>query len=74
MVNKSLECIDLALGYYMVEQKISRENLASMLDMSSESLRNKRNGKTPWTWNEILKISDILGKTPDELAGLSVPV
>ena len=70
MVQRTLESIDLAIGYYMLEQKINREQMASILGMSSNSLRWKREGKTPWTWNEILNISEILGKTPDELAGL----
>lgn len=70
MVHQTLESIDLAISHFMVEQKITREQMAELLGMSSNSLRSKRNGETPWTWFEILKISDLLGKTPDQLAGL----
>ena len=61
--------IDSAIGDYMKEQKLSQTQLAAKLDMSANSLRNKRTGQTDWSWSEILTLSNIMGKTPDELSG-----
>lgn len=67
---QAIESIDLAIGYFMVEQKITREQMANLMSMSANTLRWKREGKNAWTWEEILRLSDITGKTPDELAGI----
>lgn len=71
---QAVKSIDLAIGYFMVEQKLTREQMASLLGMSTNSLRWKREGKKDWTWSEILRLSDITGKSPDELAGLKAAV
>lgn len=73
MEEKAIKAIDLAIGYFMVEQKINREQMAALLGMSTNTLRWKREGKTDWSWSEILRLSDITGKSPDELAGLKSP-
>ena len=70
----AIKSIDLAIGYFMVEQKLNREQMASLLGMSTNTLRWKREGKTSWLWDEILLISDITGKSPDELAGIKTVV
>lgn len=67
---KAIEAIDRNIGYFMVEQKITREQMAALLDMSANTLRWKREGKSEWAWSEVLMLSDITGKSPDELAGL----
>ena len=74
MEEQAVRAIDLAIGYFMVEQKLTREQMASLLGMSTNSLRWKREGKKDWTWSEILRLSDITGKSPDELAGLKAAV
>lgn len=73
MEEKAIKAIDLAIGYFMVEQKINREQMAALLGMSTNTLRWKREGKKDWSWSEILRLSDITGKSPDELAGLKSP-
>lgn len=70
-MEQAVKSIDLAIGYFMVEQKITREQMAKLLGMSTNSLRWKREGKKDWTWSEILRLSDITGKSPNELAGYS---
>lgn len=67
-----LNAIDLAISYYMAEQKITREQMAQLMGMSANTLRWKREGKTDWTLSEVLRISDLTGKTIDELAGMTV--
>ena len=73
MEDRAVKTIDLAIGYFMVEQKLTREQMAELLGISTNTLRWKREGKTDWSWSEILRLSDITGKSPDELAGLKSP-
>lgn len=70
MATDTLSSIDRHIGYFMVEQKITCEQMASLMDMSANTLRWKREGKSKWLWDEILRLSDITGKSPDVLAGL----
>ena len=62
--------IDRAIGYYMADNKLTREQMSELIGMSTNTLRWKREGKSEWTLSEILKLSEIIGKTPDELTGL----
>ena len=71
MEQQTIKTIDLAIGYFMAEQKITRGQMASMLGMSANTLRWKREGKSDWSLSEILRLSDITGKSLDELAGLT---
>ena len=71
MVQRTVESIDKAIAYHMVDEKLTREDVAKELGISTLSLRMKRNGERDWKWSEILKIAEMVGKTPDEIAGLS---
>lgn len=71
MEQRTIEAIDLAIAYFMAEQKISRGQMAELMEMSANTLRWKREGKTDWTWSELLRLSDITGKSPNELAGIA---
>jgi len=59
--------IDRAIGYYMADNKLTREQMSELMGMSTNTLRWKREGKNEWTLSEILKLSEIIGKSPDEL-------
>lgn len=59
--------IDKAISYYMVDNNLTREQMANKLGMSPNTLRWKREGKNEWLLSEVLKLSDITGKSPDEL-------
>lgn len=61
--------IDRAIGYYMADNKLTREQMSELIGMSTNTLRWKREGKSEWTLSEILKLSEIIGKTPNELTG-----
>lgn len=69
MEQQVLNAIDLAIRYYMAEQEITREQMAKLMGMTANTLRWKREGKTDWTLSEILRLSDLTGKSIDELAG-----
>lgn len=71
MEQQAVKSISVAIAAFMEEQKITREQMANMLGMSANSLRWKREGKKDWSWSEILALSDLTGKTPDELAGIT---
>ena len=74
LVDETLTSIDRQIGYFMVEQKLTREQMANLLGMNTNTLRWKREGKSAWRWDEILRLSEITGKSPDELAGLKQAV
>lgn len=61
--------IDRAIGYYMADNKLTREQMSELMGMSANTLRWKREGKNEWTLSEILKLSEIIGKSPNELTG-----
>lgn len=69
-VGKSTIAIDEAIAFFMFEQKLTVEKMASLLNMAPNTLRAKRSGERPWTWNEVMQLADITGKSLDELAGL----
>ena len=68
---QAAKSIDLSIGYFMVEKKINNGQMANLLGMSANTLRWQREGKTDWSWSEILLLSEILGKSPDVLSGLA---
>ena len=70
MENEVLASIDHTIAYYMVDNKLTQTDMARLLGMSTNTLRWKREGKSGWSWSEILTLSRIVGKTPDEIAGL----
>lgn len=66
------QSIDRAIGYYMTDNKLTREQMAELIGISTNTLRWKREGKNEWLLSEILKLSEITGKSPDELTGFNV--
>lgn len=67
-VDKSIvNAIDCAIADYLKANNVTREAMSQEMGMSSNSLRWKREGKYDWTWAEVLKLSEILGLTVDEL-------
>lgn len=61
--------IDRAISYYITDKKINHDQLAEYLGISSSALYNKRNGKNEWLLSELVKLSELMGKTIDELTG-----
>ena len=65
------QSIDRAIAYYMVDNGLSQKEMASLLGMTANTLRQKRSGKSDWYWSEVLNLSRIVGKSLDELAGIA---
>ena len=64
------EAVDKAIRRFYVDNRDFRySDLAHDLGISVNALSNKRRGITDWKWSEILKLCEILGISPDTLAG-----
>lgn len=70
MDKHTLRAINAALENYTSEEKVTYSQVCGKLGISAASLANKRKGVTDWKWSEILALSEMMGLTPDELAGL----
>ena len=70
MCRHELKAIDKSIAYYMADTGLTREQVAKQLGMSANTLRWKRAGESDWSWSEILTLSELTGKTPDELADI----
>ncbi len=69
MADKSvIRAIDAAIADYMSAENITQLQMAEKLNISPNTLRWKRAGKHDWSWSEILRISDMTGMSPNELA------
>lgn len=55
---------------FMFETQTTLEQVARHLGISNVTLRSKLRGQSEWRWSEILKLCELTGKSPDELAGL----
>lgn len=61
--------IDRAIGHYMADNKLTREQMAERMSMSTNTLRWKREGKNEWYLSEVIELSELLEKSIDELTG-----
>ena len=69
-----ISSIDRNIGYFMVEQKINREQMAALMGMSANTLRWKREGRSEWLLSEVIALSKLTGKSIGELSGLQTAV
>lgn len=63
--------IDRKISVYCVIHKMSQDSFAKLMGISTNTLHSKRSGYTDWKWSEILQLSEILGESPNELAGIA---
>ena len=55
------------IGAWLLDKNHTTQDLASQLDMSPQTLGNRLDGTFDWSWAEIVKLSKVLGCTPNEL-------
>ena len=67
-----IRAIDCAISHYIADKKITRDQMAELLGMSANTLRWKREGKNEWLLSEVLKLSDLMGVSLDELTEFKV--
>lgn len=58
------------LGAWLLEKGNTRDVLSAALGMTRPTL-NTRLKEGGWSWVEVLRICEITGATPNELAGIS---
>ena len=70
MTGTAYKAVDKAIRRFYVDNDGFRySDLAHDLGISVNALSMKRRGLTDWKWSEILKLCEILGISPDTLAG-----
>ena len=57
---------------YVKAEGITKDDLAERLGIRRSAFYMKMGGKSPWTLNEAVKLSGLLGITVDELAELAL--
>ena len=62
--------IDREIMLYMEQKDLSQTEMASLLDMTTNTLRSKRRGDNDWTWSELMRMCELFEETPNELTGL----
>lgn len=70
MEDSIVKTIAAEIGGYLTANKKTFGWLAEQLGITENTLRNKRDGRSDWSFREILRLSELLGKTPSQLAGL----
>ena len=65
-----MERINEKVGAWLL-QGHTRTELAELLGMSRQTLSNRLDGTAMWNWDEVLKLADLLGVTPNEMAGIT---
>jgi plasmid maintenance system antidote protein VapI len=71
MVDSRTEALIGTVVVFMMRNDITRATLAEQLGITVETLRMKLCGASDWRWQEILKLSEITGKSPDEMCGIA---
>jgi DNA-binding XRE family transcriptional regulator len=56
-------------GAWLLEQGHTRETLAEKIGITRPTLNSRLDGRTKWNWEEVVRLSKLLGCTLDELAG-----
>ena len=64
--------INEKLGAWLLEDGHTREQLATELGMTRPTLANRINGKANWEWDEVIRVSHLVGCSLDDLAGVHV--
>lgn len=62
--------INEKLGAWLLKDGNTREVLAQAIGISRPALQNRLNGTSKWYWEEVVKVSQITGSSPNELAGI----
>lgn len=63
-----IENIKERVGAYLERTGITRQAFATLIGVGTrETLNNKLEGKTEFTFSEIVRLCDVLGCTPNDL-------
>lgn len=62
-----MSAIDTELNVYKARFQWTNEHLCEVLDISDTAFRSKRKGRAPFTARELKRLSELLGKSMDEI-------
>ena len=62
--------INEKLGAWLLKEGHTREILAQNIGISRPALLARLNGSSKWTWDEVIKVAEIVGCDLNELAGI----
>ena len=65
------DVINEKLGAWLLKSGNTRDVLAEKLNISRPALQNRLNGTSKWYWEEVIRVSQITGSSPNELAGMN---
>ena len=63
------QIINEKLGAWLLMSGNTREKLADEIGITRPTLASRLNGESKWYWDEVIKVSQITGTSPNELAG-----
>mgnify|MGYP002541848625 CR=1 FL=1 len=70
MASTYVENIDSAIAVYLRRSGKTQDQLATSMNMTANSLMNKRKGLTDFKLSELVRLSEIVGLSLDDLTGL----
>lgn len=69
MASTYVENIDSAIAVYLRRSGKTQDQLATSMNMTANSLMNKRKGLTDFKLSELVRLSEIVGLSLDDLTG-----
>lgn len=70
-VNDYHDVLENEVSFFLFSTNTTHGELAKRLGMDANTLRAKRKGQTEYKASELLALSEIIGKTPNQLLGLA---
>ena len=65
-----MESVNEKIGAWLLVNGNTRAELADALGITRPTLSTRLDGSAPWRFSEIIKLSELLGTTPNDLAGI----
>lgn len=64
-----VEQINEKIGAWLLRDGNTRDVLAAEIGITRPTLATRISGETKWNWDEVVRLSKLLGFSLDELAG-----
>jgi plasmid maintenance system antidote protein VapI len=65
-----MESINEKVGAWLLAPENSREKLADAIGITRPTLNTRLDGSSPWKFVEVIRLAQLLGTTPNDLAGI----
>ena len=70
-MEKVTKHIDREIALYMDREHVSQTDMASKLNMTTNTLAAKRRGDSEWRWSELQRMCELFHMTPNQLTGIN---